>query len=127
MACSRAAWSKTVQTASIAAVPVTSRKSSGKQFPSILPRLDRGKPYSTVSVKAQVNAILEGVHFTQGDFVKKGQLLFTLDAQPFQAAARSGGSQLARDKAQAELDVVKSDRYQKLFDAGVGSKSSSIR
>jgi multidrug efflux system membrane fusion protein len=113
---------KTVQTAPIQAVPVTVAKVVQKTVPIELTAIGSGEAYSSVSVKAQVNAILEQVHFTQGDFVKQGQLLFSLDARPFQAAVDQAQATLAHDKAQAELAVVESARYEKLFAAGVGSK-----
>jgi multidrug efflux system membrane fusion protein len=113
---------KTVQTASIQAVPVSVAKAVQKTIPIELTAIGSGEAYSTVSVKAQVNAILQQVHFTQGDFVKQGQLLFTLDARPFQAAVDQAAGTLAHDKAQAELYVVEAERYEKLFTEGVGSK-----
>ena len=54
--------------------------------------------------------------------MKKGQLLFTLDARPFQAALDQAQATLAHDKAQAELDEVQAERYEKLFAAGVTPK-----
>lgn len=113
---------KTVQTATMQAVPVNVAKVVQKTIPVELTAIGSGEAYSTVSVKAQVNAILEEVHFTQGDFVTQGQLLFTLDARPFQAAVDQAAGTLARDKAQAELAVVEAERYEKLFTEGVGSK-----
>lgn len=114
---------KTAQTAPpIQAVPVTVAKATQKTIPIDLTAIGSGEAYSTVSIKAQVNATLEEVHFTQGDFVKKGELLFTLDARPFQAAVDQAQASLARDKAQAQLDEVQAERYQKLFDAGVTPK-----
>jgi membrane fusion protein, multidrug efflux system len=111
---------KTAQTAPpIQAVPVTVAKAIQKTIPIDLTAIGSGEAYSTVSIKARVNATLEQVHFTQGDFVTKGQLLFTLDARPFQAAVDQAEATLARDKAQAQLDEVQADRYQKLLDAGV--------
>lgn len=111
---------KTAQTAPpIQAVPVTVTKAVQKTIPIDLAAIGSGEPYSTVSIKAQVNASLEKVHFTQGDFVKKGELLFTLDARPFQAAVDQAEASLARDKAQAQLDDVEAERYQKLLEAGV--------
>ena len=44
------------------------------------------------------------VHIKEGQFVKKGDLLFTLDARPFEAALAQAQAMLARDKAQAELN-----------------------
>ncbi|MGH9691594.1 MAG: efflux RND transporter periplasmic adaptor subunit [Candidatus Acidiferrales bacterium] len=113
---------KTAQTAPIMAVPVTVAKAVQKTIPIDLSAIGSGEAYSTVSIKSQVNAELEQVHFTQGDFVTKGQLLFSLDARPFEAALNQAQATLARDKAQAELDEVQAQRYQKLFDAGVTPK-----
>ena len=114
---------KTAQTAAPAmAAPVKVAKATQRNVPVELTAIGTGEAYSTVSIKSQVNAQLEAVHFTQGDFVSKGQLLFTLDARPFQAAVAQSEAALAKDKAQQDLDDVQSERYKKLFDAGVASK-----
>jgi len=112
----------TAETAPNLAVPVSAAKVTQKTVPIELTAIGSGEAYSSVSVKAQVNAVLEQVHFTQGDFVKKGQLLFTLDARPFQAVLDQARATLAHDKAQAEIDEVQAQRYQKLYDAGVTPK-----
>jgi hypothetical protein len=65
---------------------------------------------------------LKQVHFMQGNFVRKGDLLFTLDARPFQAALKQPQASLARDKAQAALDEVQAQRYEKLYNEGVAPK-----
>lgn len=113
---------QTAQTAPNLAVPVTVAKAEKKTVPIELTAIGSGEAYSTVSIKAQVNAQLDKVHFTQGDFVKKGDLLFTLDARPFQAALEQAQGNLARDKAQAELNKVQAIRYSKLYLAGVAPK-----
>lgn len=112
----------TAETAPNLAVPVSAAKVTQKTVPIELTAIGSGEGYSSVSIKAQVNAVLEKVYFTQGDFVKKGQLLFTLDARPFQAALDQARATLAHDKAQAELDEVEAQRYEKLFAAGVTPK-----
>jgi len=74
---------KTAQTAPpIMAAPVRVAKASQRSVPIDLTAIGTGEAYSTVSIKSQVNAELEQVHFQQGDFVTKGELLFTLDARP---------------------------------------------
>jgi multidrug efflux system membrane fusion protein len=113
---------KTVQTAPIMAIPVTVAKVEQKTVPVVITSIGTGEAYSSVSLKAQVNAELEEVHFTQGDFVKKGQLLFKLDARPFEAAVEQAEGTLARDQAQAELAEVEAQRYEKLYAAGVTAK-----
>lgn len=117
-----AGCANTAETAPNLAVPVSAAKVTQKNVPIELTAIGSGEAYSSVSVKAQVNAVLEKVYFTQGDFVKKGQLLFSLDARPFQAALDQARATLAHDKAQAELNEVEAERYQKLYDAGVTPK-----
>jgi multidrug efflux system membrane fusion protein len=120
--CLSACSTKTAETAPNLAVPVTVAKAVQKTVPINLTAIGTAEAYSTVSIKSQVNAILEQVHFKQGDFVKKGDLLFTLDGRPFQSALAQSEANLARDQAQAELNQVQSARYQKLYDAGVAPK-----
>jgi multidrug efflux system membrane fusion protein len=115
--------SKTDATAPPAmAAPVKVAKATKRTVPVSLTAIGTGEAYSTVSLKSQVNAALDAVHFTQGDFVTKGELLFSLDARPFQAAVAQAEATLAKDKAQLALDETESDRYQKLFEAGVTPK-----
>src|SRR5580704_2517635 len=77
--------SKTAANAPDLSVPVSVAKAVKKTVPIELSAISTAEAYSTVSIKGQVNAVLKEVHFKQGDFVKKGDLLFTLDARPFQA------------------------------------------
>ncbi|HXJ16180.1 MAG TPA: efflux RND transporter periplasmic adaptor subunit [Candidatus Polarisedimenticolia bacterium] len=113
---------KTVQTAPMLAVPVTVAKAVQKTVPINLTAIGSADAYSSVSVKAQVNAVLEQVHIQEGQFVKKGDLLFTLDARPFEAALAQAQANLARDQAQAELTDVQARRYDALYKAGVAPK-----
>ena len=50
--------------------------------------------YSTVSIRAQVSGELLDVHFMDGDFVSKGQLLFTIDPRPYEASLGASASGL---------------------------------
>jgi membrane fusion protein (multidrug efflux system) len=52
-----------------------------------------------VEVRARVSGILAKRHFTEGSAVKKGQLLFTLDAAPFQAALAKADAAVASSEA----------------------------
>lgn len=114
--------SKTAANAPDLAVPVSVAKAVKKTVPIELSAISTGEAYSTVSIKGQVNAVLKEVHFKQGDFVKKGDLLFTLDARPFQASLAQAQANLDRDKAQADLTVVQAERYKKLYDQGIAPK-----
>jgi len=77
---------------------------------------------ATVSIKPQISGQLVGVHFKEGDFVKNGQLLFTIDRAPFVAALRQAEGTLAKDQAQAENAKIDAERYQGLGREGVVSK-----
>ena len=59
----------------------------------------------TVELRARVEGVLQKVYFREGSFVKKGQLLFTIDKRPFEAALQSAKAMAAKavaDQAQAE-------------------------
>ena len=59
----------------------------------------------TVELRARVEGILQKVYFREGAAVKKGQLLFTIDKRPFQAAVQSAKATYAKaisDLAQAQ-------------------------
>jgi len=72
--------------------------------------------YSTVTIRPQIGGILQEVHFKEGQEVKQGDLLFTIDPRPSQAALDSARAALARDQAQLENAKIQFDREQKLFD-----------
>jgi multidrug efflux system membrane fusion protein len=78
--------------------------------------------YSNVSVKTQITGELTGVHFKEGQDVSKGQLLFTLDKRPFEAAFKQAQGMLAKDQAQAANARAQAKRYESLNKAGVVSK-----
>ena len=68
----------------------------------------------TVSLQAQVTGSLQAMHFKEGDLVRQGQLLATIDPAPFVAALNQAKGNLARDWAtasQAGRDYV---RYKEL-------------
>ena len=60
-----------------------------------------------VEIRARVEGFIESVDFAEGTFVKKGQLLFTIDDRPFRAAAAQAQGQLA--EAEAQLIKAKQD------------------
>src|SRR5258708_21300096 len=75
--------------------------------------------YSTVSIEAQVPGQLLAVHFKEGDFVHKGQLLITLDPRPYEAVLAQAKAALARDKATAVNNRLQAERYKKLLAEGI--------
>ena len=55
---------------------------------------------ATVQVKSRVDGQVMSAEFTEGQMVRKGDLLFSLDPLPFQAELQQAEAQLARDQAQ---------------------------
>ncbi|HEV2422857.1 MAG TPA: efflux RND transporter periplasmic adaptor subunit [Candidatus Acidoferrales bacterium] len=103
-------------------VPVMVAKAVKKSIPVQLQAIGAGQAYSTVSIESQVAGIVSGVHYTQGQFVKKGDLLVSLDDRPFQAALQLAQANLTKDKANEALADVEAERYQKLYASGVVPK-----
>lgn len=60
-----------------------------------------------VNVRARVSGYLDAIHFTDGQMVKQGDLLFTIDQRPFKIALQQAQANLAQ--AQANLDFTKAD------------------
>ncbi|HXJ83630.1 MAG TPA: efflux RND transporter periplasmic adaptor subunit [Candidatus Methylomirabilis sp.] len=91
------------------AVPVAVAPVEQKSMPVQIQAIGTVEAYSVVSVRAQVGGELTQVHFKEGQDVKKGELLFTIDPRPFDAALAQAEANLARDKgliaqARAALD-----------------------
>lgn len=57
----------------------------------------------SVEVRARVGGYIQAVHFRDGQFVRRGQLLFTLDPRPAQAQLAAARAQLAQAEAQLAL------------------------
>ncbi len=54
-------------------------------------------------LKSQVTGVLQKAHFKEGQDVKSGQLLFTVDPRPLDAALKQAEAALARDSAQVGI------------------------
>jgi membrane fusion protein, multidrug efflux system len=120
-------------------VPVSIAQASQKNVPVEIQVIGNVEAYSTISVRAVVGGQLTNVNFREGEFVKKGDLLFTIDQRPLKAAldqasanlaqnrAALGQAQanLARDSAQQKYAQAQAARYSQLFQSGVISKDQS--
>lgn len=104
------------------AAPVSVAKVEQKSVPLELRVIGAVEAYSTVDVKAQVDGQLTEVHFTEGEDVRKGQLLFTIDRQPFEADLRRAEASLARNQAESQNAKMQAERYTRLVGEGVVAK-----
>jgi multidrug efflux system membrane fusion protein len=102
------------------AAPVVTAKVSQRDVPVDIAAIGNIEAYAAISVRAQVTGQLTDVSFREGDFVSRGQQLFTLDRRPFEAALAQAEANLSRDKAllaQAEAQLSRdaaSAEYQQL-------------
>jgi multidrug efflux system membrane fusion protein len=120
-------------------VPVVVALVSQRDVPINVDVIGNVEAYSTITVKAQVGGELTKVSFHEGDSVKKGDLLFTIDARPFEAQLSQAQANLARDTAalsQAQANLARdianekyaqdqATRYRGLFDQGVVSREQT--
>src|SRR3954468_8862634 len=68
----------------------------------------------SVEVRARVSGYLTEIHFTDGQIVKKGDLLFVIDPRPYEATLAASQAQLGQASAQAELAQRQLDRSAEL-------------
>ena len=101
------------------AIPVVVGTVRQKAMPVQVIAVGHVEAFSTVSIEAQVPSQLLSVHFREGDFVRKGQLLLTLDPRPYEAALAQAKAALARDKATAANNRIQAQRYSKLLVEGI--------
>ncbi|HJZ77128.1 MAG TPA: efflux RND transporter periplasmic adaptor subunit [Vicinamibacterales bacterium] len=100
--------------------PVVTATAVEKDVPVDLAAIGNVEAYASISIRSQVTGQLQEVAFREGDYVKKGDLLFSLDRRPFEAALAQADANLTRDKAllaQAEAQLARdasSAEYQQL-------------
>ena len=122
-----------------AAAPVVTAKVASKDVPVDLAAIGNVEAYASISLRSQVTGVLEQLSFHEGDLVKHGQLLFTLDRRPFEAAVAQAEAnlvrdrallaqseaQLARDASNAEYQQLSAERQLQLSQRGIISKDAA--
>jgi membrane fusion protein, multidrug efflux system len=91
-------------------VPVEVAVAERKKMPVRVESLGNVTPIASVAIKARVDTTITAVHFRDGQAVKKGDLLFTLDGRAIEAQIEQTEGMVARDRAQlagAERDVTR--------------------
>jgi multidrug efflux system membrane fusion protein len=84
-------------------------------IPVTLEALGTVTPVANVTVQPQVSGLLTQVLFKEGQMVKKGDVLATIDPRPFQMALDQARGARLRDEAQLEAAKVTLDRYRTLL------------
>jgi multidrug efflux system membrane fusion protein len=117
-------------------VPVVTAVVQEHDVPVEVAAIGNVEAFETVSVRSQVTGSVTEVMFREGDFVKKGDHLFTIDPRPYEAMLEQAKAnlvrdeallaqsqaQLARDKAQTDYLQTTSQRNAELAERGILSK-----
>lgn len=69
----------------------------------------------SVEIRPRVSGYIDKVHFKSGQLVKQGDLLFTIDARPFQAILDRADAELQRSKTKLDLTKLELNRAQRLI------------
>jgi multidrug efflux system membrane fusion protein len=99
-------------------VPVLAGEVQRQDVPLIVKAIGAVRPPATVTIKPQVGGQIAEVHFQQGQNVKKGDLLFTIDRRPFEVAFAQAQAALEQARAQASNAEDQSNRYRALSKTG---------
>jgi len=110
--------------AGAAAVPVVTAVAARKDVPVQVQAIGTVEPFSTVTVKPQVGGLIETVHFREGTDVRAGELLFTIDRRPYEAALRQAQSARERDVAQLRNAQAEARRAESLSAQGILSREA---
>jgi len=119
-------------------VPVEVATVISKDVPEQVTAIGNVEAYSTVAVKSRVSGELLGVHFQEGQEVKEGDLLFTIDKAPYEVALKEAQARLERDQALArkaqddvrrnaplaERDFVSRQAYEQFKSAAEAAEAS---
>lgn len=93
------------------AVPVTVATVEQKDVPIQIRAIGTVQPLSNVAVRALAGGQLQKVWFKEGDDVRKGAMLFTIDPRPYDAALQQAQANLQRDEAQLRNAEAQAKRY----------------
>ncbi|MBF0120791.1 MAG: efflux RND transporter periplasmic adaptor subunit [Desulfobacterales bacterium] len=99
-------------------VPVNISISEKKDVPLQIKAVGNVRAYSTLSVIPQVNGELLSVHFKEGDNIKEGDLLFTINPAPFKTKLNQAEANLAKDMALLENARKQVNRYSSIAKKG---------
>jgi multidrug efflux system membrane fusion protein len=106
----------------VSAVPVVVGKAVQKDVPLELQAIGNVEAYEQASVKSQIEGQIVSVFFSEGQDVKKGDLLFRIDPRPYEAALRQAEATLAKDLAQAKNAEKDAKRYALLIEKDLIAK-----
>jgi membrane fusion protein, multidrug efflux system len=107
------------------AIPqVVVSKPLAREVDSRLGFLGQFSAVDQVELRAQVGGTLTGIYFKDGDIVRKGDLLFTIDARPYEIKLAQANAQLETAKARIALAERELSRAQQLMRSSFGTEQT---
>jgi len=107
------------------AVPVSVARVETADVPLELTSVGTVEPYASVLIKPQVTGILQQVAFAEGQYVKRGDLLFVIDQRPFAARVAQAKAALAKNQATLANARRQAERYQNAVNSGYVSSEKA--
>jgi multidrug efflux system membrane fusion protein len=107
--------------AASARAPVTVAPVRSEDVPIELEAFGTVEASASVDVVPQVTGLITAVHFTEGSFVKKGDLLFSVDTRSYRASQAAAQAELAKSAALAQQTASEAERYLDLERQGVAT------
>lgn len=104
------------------AAPVTVATVTRRDIPLEVRAFGLVEASHTVNVVSQVTGLVREVHFAEGDAVRAGDLLFTVDTRAVRASLAAIQAQVARDQVVANQARVEAERFRRLRQEGVASE-----
>lgn len=103
-------------------VPVVVAQAEAKDVPVELRNVGNVEAFATVTIRSQITGQITKIHFREGQEVKAGDLLFTIDPRPSEGALKQAQADLKRDQAQLVSVRLEFERAKKLLENGIGSR-----
>jgi membrane fusion protein (multidrug efflux system) len=94
-----------------------------RDVPIYVEAIGQTRGSTEVEISARVEGFLETMSFKEGTFVKKGQVLYTIDNKPFKAAL----AQSQADLAKAEAELVRTEQDVKRYEPLVAKNAVSVQ
>ncbi len=110
-------------------IPVTVDAAVSKSVPVQIRAVGTVQAYASVTLKSQVDGEIARIHIVEGQEVKKGDLLFTLDRRPLEAALHQAEANQGRDTAQlqqAEAAVAQTMAAEKQAEANLARDMAQL-
>src|SRR5258708_971000 len=106
-----------------APIPITVSHPVEREVTDYADFTGRTAAVDSVEVRARVWGYLDKVNFKEGALVNKGDVLFELDARPYEALLSQAKAKVAQDEAQLRYDEAEYQRNLKLVATGAVARS----